>query len=427
VTPETVSAKLGTLREAGAKLRRRPVDETLAALARVVESWRDPESPWRCALASDLPDATGFSPAVVREGARRGFGTWSAEAWRALVARAIGGAEAAGATATPVVSGFETTAVVLAGQVPMPTVLALLLPLALRSPVLAKPASVDPVTARLALRSLAETDADLAQCVAVAAFDGADEACTRALLEADCVVATGSDAAVAAIATKVVPPRRLVSYGHRLSLAILAGDATRGAALARAAEGLALDVALWDQLGCLSPISVYVADPEPGASDRVAEALAHGLAAAEERMPRGRVTPAASAAIAQARAEAEMRAAAGRRVVLHASETPAWTVVREDTQLPRPAPLHRFCRVHPVRDVSGLLEALRPLGPHLAAVALDGFGAAEPDLARALADLGASRLCRPGAMQCPPLAWHHDGRDPLTPLARFTDLEAPLA
>jgi hypothetical protein len=427
VTPEAVAAKLGTLREAGAVLRRRPAHETLAVLARVVESWRDPESPWRRALASELPDATGFSPAVVREGAQRGFGTWSAEAWRALVARELGGAEAAGAPSAPLVSGFETTAVALAGQVPMPTVLALLLPLALRSPVLAKPASLDPVTARLAVRSLAETDADLGQCVEVAAFDGADEACTRALLEADCVVATGSDAAVAAIAARVAPPRRLVSYGHRLSLAALAGAATRGAALARAAEELALDVALWDQLGCLSPIAVYVADPEPEATDRVAEALARSLAAAAEQLPRGRVTPAVAAAIAQARAEAEMRAAAGRRVVLHASETTAWTVVREETQLPRPAPLHRFLRVHPVRDVGGLIEALRPLGPHLAAVALDGFGADEPDLARALADLGASRLCRPGAMQCPPLAWHHDGRDPLTPLARFTDLEAPLA
>jgi hypothetical protein len=216
-----------------------------------------------------------------------------------------------------------------------------------------------------------------------------------------------------------------VTYGHRLSLAALAGAATRGAALARAAEGLALDVALWDQLGCLSPIAVYVADPEPGAADRVAEALARSLAAAEKNLPRGRVTPAVSAAIAQARAEAEMRAAAGRRVVLHASETTAWTVVREEAHPPRPAPLHRFLRVHPVRDAGGLIEALRPLGPHLAAVALDGFGAEEPDLARALADLGASRLCRPGAMQCPPLAWHHDGRGPLTPLARFTDLEAP--
>lgn len=427
MTPEAVAARLEELREAGAKLRRRPARETLDVLERVVESWRDPESPWRRALDRELPAATGFSPAGVREGAARGFGTWSGEALRAVVAREIGGAEAIAGTSTPLVSGFETTAVVLAGQLPMPTVLAMLLPLVLRSPVLAKPASRDSVTPRLAARSVAETDAELGRCVAVVAFESGDEACTRALLAADCVVATGSDAAVAAVAAKVEPPRRVVSYGHRLSLAAVGAAATLGTALDRAAEGLALDVALWDQLGCLSPIAVYVADPAPAAADRIAEALARSLAKVEERLPRGRLEPAASAAIAQARAEAEMRAAAGRGVVLHASATTAWTVVREDAPLTRPAPLHRFVRVHPVRDGAGLVEALRPLGPQLAAVALDGFGADEPDLARALADLGASRLCRPGAMQSPPLAWHHDGRGVLAPLARFTDLETPLA
>jgi hypothetical protein len=427
VTPEAVAARLEALREAGAKLRRRPAGETLAAVERIVESWRDPASPWRRSLDAELPDATGFSPAVVAEGARRGFAAWSAAALGAVVADEIGGPDAIEGRSSPRVSGFETTALVLAGQVPMPTVLAMLLPLVLRSPVLAKPASLDPVTPRLAARSVAEFDPELASCVQVASFAGGDDACLRALLRADCVVATGSDAAVAAVAARVEPPRRLVSYGHRLSLAALGPAASRGEALDRAAAALALDVAQWDQLGCLSPIAVWVVDPDAGAADRVAEALARGLAGVEERLPRGRVAPAAAAAIAEARAEAEMRAAAGRRVVLHASATTAWTVVREDAPAPRPSPLHRFVRVHPVRDGAGLLGALRPLGPHLAAVALEGFAGEEPDLAGALADLGASRLCRPGTMQRPPLAWHHDGRGVLAPLARFTDLEGPLA
>jgi len=54
---------------------------------------------------------------------------------------------------------------------------------------------------------------------------------------------------------------------------------------------------------------------------------------------------------------------------------------------------------------------------------LEGFGAAEPALAAALARLGASRLCRFGSLQAPPLGWHHDGRGVLAPLARFCDDE----
>ena len=70
-----------------------------------------------------------------------------------------------------------------------------------------------------------------------------------------------------------------------------------------------------------------------------------------------------------------------------------------------------------------LVAALAPFGPHLSAVALDGFSRETPGLCRALASLGASRLCACGAMQCPPLGWHRDGRGVLAPLARFTDSE----
>ena len=192
----------------------------------------------------------------------------------------------------------------------------------------------------------------------------------------------------------------------------------RGHALAEAAAAIARDVSLWDQLGCLSPLAVY-AMGGPRDADRAAEALAEALAAAQERWPRGRVETAAAAAIANERSEAELRAAAGRDVALHAGDS--FTVVREEDTLPRPAPLHRFVRVHPVTDTASLIEAIRPLGPHLAAVGISGFGSTE--VARPLAALGASRVCPVGSMQAPPLAWRHDNRGVLLPMTRLADLE----
>ena len=58
-----------------------------------------------------------------------------------------------------------------------------------------------------------------------------------------------------------------------------------------------------------------------------------------------------------------------------------------------------------------------------AGVAIAGFGPHTPDAARALAALGASRVCAPGRLQAPPLAWHHEGEGVLRPLARFSDVE----
>ena len=236
--------------------------------------------------------------------------------------------------------------------------------------------------------------------------------------------ATGSDASIAALAARVRPPRRLVGSGHRLSVAALGPGAQDGAALAAAAEGIALDVALWDQQGCLSPLAVYVVGGCDTASDRVAEGLARALEALERRLPRGKLDPEAGAAFLHECDSAELRAAAGGRVRLLGGVLQRFAVVREADAALRPAPLHRFVRVHPVADAPALRAALLPLGPHLAGVALAGFGPGADALARGLADLGASRLCRPGELQAPPLAWRHDNRPVLLPLARFTDRDA---
>ncbi len=424
MTPAEIRARLASLREAGAKLRRRPARETLDALARVVDGWSDPAGAWRHALETELPGATGFSAPMVREGLARGLDAWSGDALRELVAREIGAPERLDSARARLAAGFGVTAVLLAGSIPMPTLVSLLAPLALRSPVLAKSASRDPVTPRLVARSLAETDAELAQCLEIVDVPGADAERIGALLEADCAVAIGSDETISAVRTRVRPDRRLVARGHRLSVAALGAAASGGAALEDVAERLALDVALWDQLGCLSPIAVYVVGED--AADRVAAALARALAAAERRWPRGAIGGAAAAAIAHERADAELRRAAGRRVALHASQATLWTVLREDSAELRPAPLHRFVRVLPVRDAAALPAALAPLAPHLAGVAVEGFGSHTSALARELADLGASRICAPGRLQAPPLAWSHGGEGVLIPIARFTDLEVPV-
>jgi hypothetical protein len=423
MTAGEVREQLGALREAGAKLRRRPAREVLAALARVFDLFASPDSKWRRRLEQELPGATGFGFENVREGLARGLARFRGDAFLALVRAELGDSESEDAGAGRLLTGFETTAVVLAGSIPQPSLLAVLAPLALRSPVLAKPASRDPVTAPLVAEALAEVDEGLGRCLAIARFGWQDEACLRALLEADCVAATGSDASIAAIASRVQPPRRLITSGHRLSLAALGPEALRGGGLEPAAAGIALDAALWDQQGCLSPLAVYAVGGDSGAADRLAEVLAKALASLETRLPRGAQETVAAAAFRHECEGAELRAAADPAVRLLGGTAQRWAVVREADAAPRPAPLNRFLRVHPVENPERLVDALRPLAPHLAGVAVAGFGAAQDGLLRSLAELGASRLCPPGELQSPPLAWHHEGRPVLLPYARFTDRE----
>lgn len=412
-SPGEIAAALGRLREIGARLRERHPRELLDVLGLVLAGFANREAPQRVRLEAELPAAAGFSPEVVRAGLDLALAGWDAAALRQLAETELV------PPGSSLSSGFESTAVLLAGALPTPTLLALIAPLALRSPVLAKTSQHDPVTARILARAIAATDPDLAEALEIVSFPGADAGRMQALLDADCVVATGSDETIASLAGRVTPPRRFVGYGHRVSAALLGRAALIGPGLAEAARGLALDVALWDQLGCLSPVSVFV----EGDAHAAAEAIASELAALATLLPRGHVPREAAVAFAHARGEAEMRAAAGQDVTLYGDAR--WAVVRETDARPRPCPLHRFLRVHPVSGERALLEALRPLAPHLAGVAVAGFGSATAGLVAALAALGASRICAPGRLQAPPLAWHHDGQGVLLPLARITDVELP--
>jgi hypothetical protein len=425
---EDIRGALERLRGAGRRLRHRPARETIDALASVLETWREPDSRVRRALRTEYAAATGFSPAMVEAGMARALAGWTGEALRSLLDRELGGIEALEGSALRNASGFEVTSVVLAGSLPSPTLLGLLASLVLRSPVLAKTSAHDPVTAGLVADSVAAADPELGACIEIVRFSGIDHECVDALLGADCVVASGSDETIASVAARVQPPRRLVSYGHRLSVAAIAADRP-----ADSAARLAEDVALWNQLGCLSPVAVFVADLSPvavfvadrdpdGAAAFGAE-LAGALADLEERWPRGRISPRASAAIARERDEAEMRVAGGAPVRLYRGAGSSWTVVAEADARSRPAPLHRFVRVHPIAGVPGLLEALTPVKRQLASVGVGGFAERRSQMVAALSQLGVSRICPLGGMQAPPLSWCHDNQGVLLPLARLSDAD----
>jgi hypothetical protein len=307
--------------------------------------------------------------------------------------------------------------VLLAGEIPMPSLLSMLAPLAVRSPVLAKMGSRDPVTAPCLARSLETVAPSLAPALRVLP-PLADPGALGVLLEADCVMATGSDATIESIAARLQSTQRFVPAGHRFSVVAIGDESLGGDRIAETAACIALDIALWDQQGCLSPVACFVVSQDRAAADRMSEALAEALAEAERRWPRGHVEPDAAARIHHERAEAEMRAATHARVRLLGNDT--WTVVREADAAARPTPLHRFLRVHPVASPEALLDSLRPSARHLAGVALAGF-ADEADLAAALTTLGATRTCAPGSLQGPPLAWRREGRDILTPLLQASE------
>jgi hypothetical protein len=348
----------------------------------------------------------------VAEGLDSALRAWQPDRFVACARRELAGVIDLGSYA---LAPYSWTAVLAGGSIPMPTLLSSLLPLVLGSPVLLRESSKDPVTAELLARSLAEHDRNLARAFERLAIPKEDVAAFDRLLEAPCVVATGSDETIRSISSRLGASRRFVGYGHRFSIGVVGADAL--GPMKDAAHGFALDVARWDQSGCLSPVVIYLIGLDAESREEFASGLASALAELTDRMPRGSSSTADRAAVATERSEARMRAASQKATLFEAEDH---TIVLEEDARPRPAPLHRFVRLLPVASTPALGDALRPFVGHLATAAIEGVSPRNrSELVRLLSRAGISRITSAGRMQTPPIDWPHDGLPLFAPMARF--------
>ncbi len=401
--PEGLADLAAELERGGTALRALPDADLLAAWSSAVEAFRDPASPERRALGPALAALTALSPAGLAAGLEAVLGGVRRGPAAALLERARGIAPFAPiAPAAPAAPAL----VVLAGNLPALAVQPLLPALALRRPVLLKSPSAEPLFAPAFLAALARREPRLAGAVAAATWPGGDPALEAPLLAAvGRVLAYGGAEMTADLAWRA--RGKVVAYGPQLSLGVVG----REVAPAAVAAGLARDVALFDQRGCLSIVAVYQEGTADGAA-ALGRALAAALGELARAWPPGPAEPAALGAVQQARLTWEMRG-----IPRLGAELPlaAGTVVVEPEPALRPPAGLRTVVVHPLPDLARLPEILAPWRGRLQGAAL--AGAAAWALAPRLAALGISRLAAPGELQSPDAAWFNGGIDPLAALA----------
>ncbi|HEV3272304.1 MAG TPA: acyl-CoA reductase [Candidatus Methylacidiphilales bacterium] len=233
------------------------------------------------------------------------------------------------------------------------------------------------------------------------------------LRRADAVIAFGSDATMSALRAQMRWDQKFIAHGHAVSLLWLA-DPSR--LTSREARACAVDVLIYDQLGCLSPQAIYA---QPGTDlESPGRKLAHALEAHWRRL---KIKPARPLAVAARIAEArDMARALGRRVWLPPKNHLGWTLIHDPDPAFRPSPLHGVIYLRQANE-SHLPTALASVAGRISTVGV--VGRLSPSLEKAFLDLGVSRFCTAGHMQFPPLAWHHDGRSPLGDLVTWIDAE----
>jgi hypothetical protein len=354
-----------------------------------------------------LPAATGFSVEMIRRALPFQIEPLRAPRLRRLLDAEIG--EKAFRSERP--AGIPNLTVhVLPGNLPGLAAIPIALSLSLKSAALVKAASGDRIFPALWARSIDEIDPELGACVAACYWPGGDRACEEiAFAAADLVIVSGDDASVADARTRC--KGRFIGHGHRISFAVVTREVLADVELAeKAANALALDVALWDQRGCLSPQVCFLET-----TFEEAHLFTTRLAGAFERqvrlLPPRRLSVAEQVAVRRFRDEAEWENIGGRRRDVILPETTLdWSIVVEAQPIFRPTPLCRSLRVLPLPHVGELTSALRPLRSFLQAAGVACSAGRQDEVEGLLKQAGVSHVSPLGEMQRPPLAWRQGGR-----------------
>ncbi len=398
-TPEELRALAGRLTARGpSAVAAIPVARRLELWEKTIAALLEPGSPERSALLPRLLVSARLSAEGLTEGLEIVLGGASGSAALEMAQRA----RALSATVPDRLAG-----VVLAGNIPGLAVQSLLPALLLGLPLLLKSASAEPWFAPALVAALVAREPALADAYAAVAFTGDDaESFAAAFENVDPLLAYGGTTAVASLAARC--GTRLLAHGPKASVAFVGA----GVDLVGTARGLARDIALFDQRGCLSVQAVYTeSDPE-----ELADALAWALALESARLPHGPIDPAIAAAVQQLRAEAELRQ--GSRPKLHL-DLAVGTVLVERENFFRPVPGLRTVRVHGVEALREMLPVLAQWKGRLQGAVLAGPAALE--LATALPLLGFSRLAPPGELQSVDASWANGGIDPLAVFSNSGD------
>lgn len=433
LTPAQLQALATQVRErGGAVLRAMPLAQIVAAIDRAVARLLNPADPCRMELDLLLPRITGFDAEMVRLGLNASLKTFRAPQLQRFLAEDFPNPAVLDAFQPALKGGMvraygpRLLAQVWAGNVPGLPLWGLVCALLVKAPVVGKVASAEPLFAPVFARLLAEVEPRLADALAIVWFPGGDTASERALLQqADVVLAYGGNDTLAALRQQVPPMARFLPHGHKLSAGLVGAgalDVQQAQATARLA---ALDVVRYEQQGCYSPHTFYVARGGRVSPQEFAQALAGELAALQHKFARRTLTLEEAASVAAWRQGQELRGHAEGGVQLLGAAGASWAVAFSDEAASlQPCALNRTVQV---QAVDTLADAVPLLAAQRGLLQTVGVAAAPQELhalAPLLGEAGVTRICALGRMTAPEAGWHHDGRYSLLDLVRIVELEA---
>ena len=310
-------------------------------------------------------------------------------------------------------------AVILAGNLFTSAWRALIEPLLLRCPVLAKASSDDNVFPMLIKEALESVAPWLAEALTVTTFKGGDVTVESELFEISNVVsAYGNDQTIASIQKRLPVTTRFLPHGHGVGVAFISQESISNQhALETTCDALALDIAAYDQRGCMSPCGVWVEEGGAYNAHDVCQVLAtRSLPAISRSLPRGTLDLDAAAA------ELQWRAVASVQGKLWRGDDFAICYEQSSSVL-RSTPGYRNISVWPCHALETFIDTLTRFGTHLKTLGVGGEFTTRHHMAFRLPAPLTPRICPLGTMQTPPLDYCSDGSLPSLGYLRFVEIQ----
>jgi len=219
------------------------------------------------------------------------------------------------------------------------------------------------------------------------------------------IIVFGDDTTIGDVKRRAPEGTGVKGYGSAFSI----GFVPTGTDVTAASQAAALDVALFDQRGCLSPQTIYVEGSDAQAI-LFAHALGISLGKLGRSLPRAPAGEAERAAVAEFIRRLQVRAlppathALGTMFVGPDKGGVAEFVVGAETFSSPTCPgFGRLVIVKPCRDATQAAVAAKTLGPRLDSVGVAGH--VTPSLQRVFTQANALRVCSLGEMQRPPFGY----------------------
>lgn len=370
-------------------------------LSRAARLWRDRKYLRRRDAIAQIAREAGYSVALLDESLDALLKPFSHAALSSLAEKV----SRAGRAGRPKLLGF-----IMAGNVAGAGLHEIAIGLVAGAGLMVKTASTEPVFFDQFARTLAELDREVASHIAVFNWSRARQDLT-AVIAANCdrIVAYGDEATIESLRSESA----VIGFGSRVSGAVVAPGAMIPERIEAVAESLARDVALFEQLGCLSLHHVFVVSRNTGAARDFAARIATALARLGDSLPPAKIPLNEAAEILGLRERVRWRRIAGEPIELFEGPRLEWTVIFEPESIGDSSfivsPGFRTVHVTGVRDEKQVRASFAAASGRIEAIAVAGDKSETPRISAMLRALGVSYVSAPGEMQSPPILWRHGG------------------